>query len=649
MGNKTNILILIIITIALTQTATALTKDANADSVPVGALNTAFGSTTYKGETFKIKPAKNYWTKTAYLKAIQIVTSTNGNNSDVTVTLWDTNASGHPTTVLSCADTNTGSIDTQAYDDYNFTTQVGCIVYQDRNYMIGIAASGSPATNDHILGIDTTNFYPLGRNQTSADSGGTWTEVFGQDAFFRAWFQEIGGANFTINKITDFNSQRTDINAIYDFNNTTDMNGHFYRDANWLIDSEVVHTICLNDICNQDLNLHYTNFNQLKDYNISLIIKAQDGNITQKDQTLSINDIAIGTLNINFNTSVDWNLTHTTGGFGGTGTNINIDQEDLGLGKVQITFNDQNQYFEFINERQEDINVTLNKLTGLTDDFLIIVKSLTGSSVENVRVRASILNFDTNQYIIIGQRITDTSGQAIFKARNTDHIKIEAEKDNETQTILALGQDLVGTTNFITIYLGQNDINAQTAATSFTLQSYIWYTIPTMIKVITSGTHFKTYCHTKLENGTQTNQTCTCFKTTITTDVNFNNCQTSTVSPNINYDANLTNKDINYTIRVTEDGYTIIDHKFQYDANKNSTDINMLSGQTGRNRIEQYFPMLLITIIIAGIIEMALGQGILTFFALTIFLSMTNITFAPQAILGALWLLADMLNGYLEG
>lgn len=238
-----------------------------------------------------------------YAVAVQIPINNQGVGGDFNVSIWDANSGGFPNAPLSgCTDLNSSAVPNYPntnYTDFNFVFNTGCLLGADTNYFI-------VARSDPINGIwflTSADIYSKGFVFSAADINGQtgWARDVNpnRDLFFRLWTDDANNfqANFTATKIRDLNTLApiADRNGVYDFNFTGGLGQKTFLDANWFVSGVRKKTVT----SFANINFHYEGFATPGDYNISLVLKATDGNVSQKDLTLTIIDLGTGPMNIN--------------------------------------------------------------------------------------------------------------------------------------------------------------------------------------------------------------------------------------------------------------------------------------------------------------------------------------------------------------
>lgn len=200
-----------------------------------------------------------------------------------------------------CWDLNSSTIPPNIIIDFNFSNSINCPITKDVNYFIVFSSPNSTNTSSYqASAANGGDIYTKGITFLSLNNGASWQPeaMIGKDFYFLVWTDTNRlFADFNANKIRDLNSSKplADMNGIYDFNFTGSFGQSSFKDANWFVDG--VRKKTLSSLV--DLNFHYEGFSIQKDYNISLILKATDNNVSQKNLILSVADVGLSVNNIN--------------------------------------------------------------------------------------------------------------------------------------------------------------------------------------------------------------------------------------------------------------------------------------------------------------------------------------------------------------
>lgn len=313
-----------------------------------------------------------------------------------------------------------------------------------------------------------------------------------------------------------------------------------------------------------------------------------------------------------------------------------IVQKDLAIGKVKITFNNNNQTFEYYNDQETYIDENVYILDSTDGSITTTITNIAGNPIEDALVKyyipdTNVNSGDINTYIgnwrQIGQQLTNSQGQITIKTKNNDPLRIIVQKTGyEEKEKRIIGEEYIGSELTITIDSGA--FNLSENAFVFTTHSKYLLTIPSTIYVYHKSISTKTVCYKLDINGI--NEEEECKRGTATTYTLYATSRTGT-----------------YDLNITIDGELFAQYSWTY-ANQETSSV-IFRTETPEKQQFQYTILIFMVFIIAIAVGHILGKGLDALVVMIIMFSVINTFFLIPAIAGIFYLLAVFTQAYRRG
>jgi len=253
-------------------------------------------------------------------------------------------------------------------------------------------------------------------------------------------------------------SKKANLNII-DSNSETIENFNLY-----LTDKENNNKYIYNDTNYIDLK----DFLNYEDINKSFSILIESDNMQSKiyenyDVNSETNDInltmANNSITLRFSSNTNGTIYDSQQAFTfNTTDEISYYTNEFDDGKILITFNDNSQFYEFVNYSEYSIDENLFVYDVNSDDMKLIstgTKEIYGVAIQNAIIKDFVL--DANIWNLVGQRITDVEGLTQFYTKeNTYHYVVGSKNEYDDDYYLGDIINFFDTTNIIWLYLIQN-------------------------------------------------------------------------------------------------------------------------------------------------------------------------------------------------